>query len=86
MHEGLTKIIGRDLLPDSVIDPPSQFATSASLDIDEGSSLFDVVDAFERRVIIERLQETGSSRLLVHSMKAARIRWGSTWAMSGGSR
>ena len=52
-------VIGQDLLPQSVTKPPSRFATLASLDLDGDSSLSDIVDAFERRTIRERLERTG---------------------------
>ena len=55
-------VIGRDLLPESVTDPSPRFATLASLEMDKESSLFEILDAFERRVIIERLQQTGWSQ------------------------
>ena len=55
-------VMGRDLLPESVTDPSPRFATLASLKMDQESSLFDILDAFERRVIIERLQQTGWSQ------------------------
>ena len=55
-------VIGRDLLPESVTDPSPRFATLASLEMDKESSLFDILAAFERRVITERLQQTGWSQ------------------------
>jgi DNA-binding NtrC family response regulator len=55
-------VIGRDLLPESVTDPSPRFATLASLEMDKESSLFEILDAFERRVIVERLQQTGWSQ------------------------
>jgi DNA-binding NtrC family response regulator len=56
---GHSDLIGPDLLPPSVIRPPSRFATLASLGLAEDSSLSDIVDAFERRTILERLEQTG---------------------------
>ena len=55
-------VLGPDLLPQSVTNPPSRFSTFASLDMDKDSSLFDIVEAFERRTIIERLEQTGWSQ------------------------
>ncbi len=55
-------VIGRDLLPETVTDPSPRFATLASLEMDKESSLFEILDAFERRVIVERLQQTGWSQ------------------------
>ena len=51
-------VIGPDLLPQSVTNPPSRFRTFASLDVDKDSSLVDIVEAFERRTIIDRLEQT----------------------------
>ena len=55
-------VIGQDLLPQSVTRPPSRFSTVASLGLDEDSSLFDIVDAFEKRTILDRLERTGWSQ------------------------
>jgi len=55
-------IIGRDLLPDSITSPASRFATLSSFDLSRESSLFDIIDSFERRVIIEMLEQTGWSQ------------------------
>jgi DNA-binding NtrC family response regulator len=55
-------IIGRDLLPDSITSPSSRFATLSSFDLSRESSLFDIIDSFERRVIIEMLEQTGWSQ------------------------
>jgi DNA-binding NtrC family response regulator len=55
-------IIGRDLLPDSVISSSARFATLSSFELSTNSSLFDVMDSFERRVIIEMLERTGWSQ------------------------
>ena len=57
-----TDVVGPDLLPRAVTDPPSRFATFASLDVDKDSSLFEIVETFERRTIIERLEQTGWSQ------------------------
>ncbi len=56
------EIIGRDLLPDSVISPSSRFATLSSFPLAKNTSLFEVIDSFERRVIIEMLEQTGWSQ------------------------
>ena len=55
-------IIGRDLLPESVISPASRFATLSSFPLGKNTSLFEVIDAFEKRVIIEMLEQTGWSQ------------------------
>lgn len=55
-------ILGPDLLPESVLSPPSEFRTLSALDIGKDSSLYDIVDAFERRVITERLERSGWSQ------------------------
>jgi DNA-binding NtrC family response regulator len=55
-------VIGRDLLPEAITSPSSRFATLSSFPLTKGSSLFDVIDAFERRVIIEMLEQTGWSQ------------------------
>src|SRR5712671_2819129 len=56
------EIIGRDLLPDAVISPSSRFATLSSYPLTKDTSLFEIIDAFERRVIIEMLEQTGWSQ------------------------
>ncbi len=56
------EVLGRDLLPDSVVNPAPRYATIASLEIDRDSSLNDLVDAFERRMILDRLEESGWSQ------------------------
>ncbi len=55
-------LVGRDLLPETVTNPSPRFATLTSLEMDRESSLFDILDAFERRVILERLEQTGWSQ------------------------
>src|SRR5499426_4794883 len=52
------EIIGRDLLPSSVVAPSSRFATLSSFDLSRDNSLFDIIDTFERRVIVEMLEQT----------------------------
>jgi DNA-binding NtrC family response regulator len=56
------EIIGRDLLPESIISPSLRFATLSSFPLTKNTSLFEVIDAFERRVIIEMLEQTGWSQ------------------------
>jgi len=52
-----------DLLPESVTRPETRNQSiAASLDIDPGSSLSQIVEAFERQVITERLEQTGWSQ------------------------
>ncbi len=55
-------IIGRDLLPEAVTAPSSRFASLSSFDLSRESSLFNIIDSFERRVIIEMLEQTGWSQ------------------------
>jgi transcriptional regulator with GAF, ATPase, and Fis domain len=56
------EIIGRDLLPEFVTAPSSRFATLSSFPIAKETSLFEIIDSFERRVIIEMLEQTGWSQ------------------------
>src|SRR5438128_1752157 len=56
------EIIGRNLIPDGIISPSSRFATLSSFPLSKDTSLFEVTDAFERRVIIEMLEQTGWSQ------------------------
>jgi DNA-binding NtrC family response regulator len=56
------EIIGRNLLPETIIAPASRFATLSSFPLSKDISLFEVTDAFERRVIIEMLEQTGWSQ------------------------
>src|SRR5499427_3840014 len=56
------EIIGRDLLPETVVSPSSRFATLSSFPLAKNTSLFEVIDAFERRVIVEMLEQTGWSQ------------------------
>jgi DNA-binding NtrC family response regulator len=55
-------ILGRDLLPETVVSPSSRFATLSSFPLAKNTSLFEVIDSFERRVIIEMLEQTGWSQ------------------------
>ena len=50
-------VIGQDLLPQSVIRPQSRLMTIGSLDLDEDSGLNEIVEAFERRTILDRLEQ-----------------------------
>jgi len=56
------EIIGRNLLPEGIVSPSSRFATLSSFPLTKDTSLFEVTDAFERRVIIEMLEQTGWSQ------------------------
>ena len=56
------EIIGRDLLPEAIVSPSSRFATLSSFPLTKDISLFEVIDSFERRVIIEMLEQTGWSQ------------------------
>ncbi len=55
-------IIGRDLLPEAIISPGLRFATLSSFPLTKDTSLFEIIDSFERRVIIEMLEQTGWSQ------------------------
>lgn len=57
-----SEILGRDLLPEAITSPSSRFASLSSFSLSKDSSLFDVIDAFERRVIVEMLEQTGWSQ------------------------
>lgn len=54
--------MGSDLLPDSISNPPLKSALAISLKIDPDRRLSEIVDAFERQVILERLEQTGWSQ------------------------
>ncbi len=56
------EIIGRDLLPEAIISPSSRFATLSSFSLSKDTSLFEIIDSFERRVIVEMLEQTGWSQ------------------------
>src|SRR3989440_1610390 len=56
------EIIGRDLLPEAIVSPSSRFASLSSFPLRKDTSLFEILDAFERRVIIEMLEQTGWSQ------------------------
>jgi DNA-binding NtrC family response regulator len=57
-----TETIDRALLPDSVISPSSKFATLSSFAFSKESSLFDIMDTIEKRVIVEMLERCGWSQ------------------------
>jgi DNA-binding NtrC family response regulator len=56
------EIIGRDLLPESIVSPSARFATLSSFPLTKDTSLFEIIDGFERRVIIEMLEQTSWSQ------------------------
>jgi len=56
------EIIGRDLLPESILSPSARFATLSSFPLARNTSLFEIIDSFERRVIIEMLEQTSWSQ------------------------
>ena len=56
------EIIGRDLLPEAIVSPSSRFASLSSFPLRKDTSLFEILDAFERRVIIEMLEQAGWSQ------------------------
>jgi DNA-binding NtrC family response regulator len=55
-------VIDRSLLPEAVISPSSRFATLSSFAFAKESSLFDIMDTIEKRVIIEMLERCGWSQ------------------------
>src|SRR5207237_9545462 len=55
------EIIGRDLLPEAIVSPSSRFATPSSFPLTKDTSLFEIIDAIERRVIIEMHAQSGWS-------------------------
>jgi DNA-binding NtrC family response regulator len=57
-----SETIDRSLLPDSVISPSSKFATLSSFAFAKESSLFNIMDTIEKRVIIEMLERCGWSQ------------------------
>jgi len=54
--------IDRSLLPDSVLTPSAKFAGLSSFSFPKESSLFNIMDAIEKRVIIEMLERSGWSQ------------------------
>src|SRR5881397_2941456 len=56
------EIIGRDLLPEAILSPSSRFASLSSFPLSKETSLFEIIDSFERRIIIEMLEQTGWSQ------------------------
>src|SRR5438552_8582702 len=56
------EVIGRDLLPEAIVSPSLRFATLSSFPLTKDTSLFEIIDAFERRVIIEMLEQTSWSQ------------------------
>jgi len=57
-----TNTIDRSLLPESVISPSSRFAALSSFSFSKETSLFEIMDTIERRVIIEMLERCGWSQ------------------------
>src|SRR5688572_4209566 len=55
-------IIDRSLLPEAVLTPSAKFAGLSSFSFAKESSLFDIMDAIEKRVIIEMLERSGWSQ------------------------
>jgi len=56
------EIIGRDLVPEAIVSPSSRFASLSSFPLSKETSLFEIIDSFERRIIIEMLEQTGWSQ------------------------
>src|SRR5262249_51083831 len=56
------EIIGRDLLPEAITTPSTRFSSLSSFSLAKNLSLFEITDAFERRVIIEMLEQCGWSQ------------------------
>jgi DNA-binding NtrC family response regulator len=57
-----TETIDRSLLPDAVLSPSARFAGLTSFSFPKESSLFDIMDAIEKRVIIEMLERSSWSQ------------------------
>jgi DNA-binding NtrC family response regulator len=57
-----TETIDRSLLPENVVSPSSKFATLSSFAFAKESSLFDIMDTIEKRVIVEMLEQCGWSQ------------------------
>jgi DNA-binding NtrC family response regulator len=57
-----TETIDRSLLPEAVVSPSSKFATLSSFAFAKESSLFDIMDTIEKRVIVEMLERCGWSQ------------------------
>jgi DNA-binding NtrC family response regulator len=57
-----SEIIDRSLLPENVVSPSSKFATLSSFAFAKESSLFDIMDTIEKRVIVEMLEQCGWSQ------------------------
>ncbi|HET9943210.1 MAG TPA: sigma-54 dependent transcriptional regulator [Terriglobia bacterium] len=55
-------VIDRSLLPESVLSPSARFAGLSSFSFPKESSLFDIMDAIEKRVIVEMLERCGWSQ------------------------
>lgn len=56
------EVMGPELLPDSVAAPSVRFPTLSDLEMGDASSLHEIVDAFERCVILDRLEHSGWSQ------------------------
>jgi DNA-binding NtrC family response regulator len=56
------EVIDRSLLPESVLTPSARFAGLSTFSFPKESSLFDIMDAIEKRVIIEMLERSGWSQ------------------------
>jgi DNA-binding NtrC family response regulator len=57
-----TGVIDRSLLPETVLSPSARFAGLGSFSFSKESSLFEIMDAIEKRVIIEMLERCGWSQ------------------------
>jgi DNA-binding NtrC family response regulator len=57
-----SNVIDRDLLPEAIVSPASRFAMLSSFVTSSDSSLFDIMDVFEKRVILEMLERCGWSQ------------------------
>ena len=56
------EVISKDLLPQAITSSMSHLETLDSLELNDESSLVEILDAFERRVITERLEQSGWSQ------------------------
>jgi transcriptional regulator with GAF, ATPase, and Fis domain len=57
-----SNVIDVDLLPDSIVSPSAQFSSLSTFAFSRDNSLFEIMDAIEKNVIIEMLERSGWSQ------------------------
>jgi len=57
-----SNVIDVDLLPDSIVAPSAQFSSLSTFAFSRDNSLFEIMDAIEKNVIIEMLERCGWSQ------------------------